>query len=181
MGKFVVVGTILDAKNNRKLEDALITTDGTNNFTKSVANGYYEIEFDSDKDNGLTVEKNGYFPITKRVVKQKGDLTVIDILIDKEPTTKAEKIAAIDNVLSDLEKQKNQKGGTPSLTKQTQYAPITAGGISAVALGGVAYLMSRKFLDNKWGQLAVTATSAVVFYFVGFNVTQIIQSKKNSK
>lgn len=53
-----------------------------------------------------------------------------------------------------------------------------SGGASAVVLGATAFVLSRKFLNNKWGQLGVATASALVFYFVGYNVSDIVQSKK---
>ena len=53
-----------------------------------------------------------------------------------------------------------------------------SGSTSAVVLGATAFVLSRKFLNNKWGQLGVATASALVFYFVGYNVSDIIQAKK---
>jgi hypothetical protein len=199
MAKFSIVGTVMDADTNQKLSDAFITTDGTNNFTKSGDKGYYEIDFDSAKDNGLTVEKSGYDSITQRATKGKGDLTIIDIKLKKSITSDRDsKLQKINDLISDYSPKTNpnksdninvasKKYGKTNPNKSDninvaskKYGYI-AGGVTAVALGGVTYLLSKKFLDNKWGQLAVTATSAVIFYFVGFNVEEIInKNKKNN-
>jgi hypothetical protein len=53
-----------------------------------------------------------------------------------------------------------------------------SGSTSAVVLGATAFVLSRKLFDNKWGQLGVATASALVFYFVGYNVSDIIQAKK---
>jgi hypothetical protein len=53
-----------------------------------------------------------------------------------------------------------------------------SGSTSAVVLGATTFVLSRKFLNNKWGQLGVATASALVFYFVGYNVSDIIQAKK---
>jgi hypothetical protein len=53
-----------------------------------------------------------------------------------------------------------------------------SGSTSAVVLGATAFVLSRKFFDNKWGQLGVATASALIFYFVGYNVSDIIQAKK---
>ena len=53
-----------------------------------------------------------------------------------------------------------------------------SGGASAVVLGATAFVLSRKLFDNKWGQLGVATASALVFYFVGYNVSDIVQAKK---
>ena len=53
-----------------------------------------------------------------------------------------------------------------------------SGSASAVVLGTTAFVLSRKLFDNKWGQLGVATASALVFYFVGYNVSDIVQAKK---
>jgi hypothetical protein len=179
VAKFSIVGTVMDADTNQKLSDAFITTDGTNNFTKSGDKGYYEIDFDSAKDNGLTIEKSGYDSITQRATKGKGELTIIDIKLKKSITSdKDSKLQKIDDLISDYSPKTNTNKSDNVNVGSKKYGYI-AGGVTAAALGGVTYLLSKKFLDNKWGQIAVTATSAVIFYFVGFNVEGIIN--KNQK
>lgn len=53
-----------------------------------------------------------------------------------------------------------------------------SGGTSAVVLGATAFVLSRKFFNNKWGQFGVATASALVFYFVGYNISDIVQAKK---
>jgi hypothetical protein len=53
-----------------------------------------------------------------------------------------------------------------------------SGSTSAVVLGATAFVLSRKMFDNKWGQLGVATASALIFYFVGYNVSDFIQAKK---
>jgi hypothetical protein len=53
-----------------------------------------------------------------------------------------------------------------------------SGGASAVVLGATAFVLSRKLFNNKWGQIGVATASALVFYFVGYNISDIVQTKK---
>jgi hypothetical protein len=53
-----------------------------------------------------------------------------------------------------------------------------SGGASAVVLGATAFVLSRNLFNNKWGQLGVATASALVFYFVGYNISDIVQAKK---
>ena len=53
-----------------------------------------------------------------------------------------------------------------------------SGSTSAVVLGATAFVLSRKLFNNKWGQIGVATASALVFYFVGYNVSDIVQAKR---
>lgn len=52
-----------------------------------------------------------------------------------------------------------------------------SGGASAVVLGATAFVLSRKLFNNKYGQVGVATASALIFYFVGYNISDIIQAK----
>jgi lipopolysaccharide export LptBFGC system permease protein LptF len=52
-----------------------------------------------------------------------------------------------------------------------------SGGASAVVLGATAFVLSRRFFNNKFGQVGVATASALVFYFVGYNISDIVQAK----
>jgi hypothetical protein len=53
-----------------------------------------------------------------------------------------------------------------------------AGGASGIILGTTGYLLSRKFFENKYAQAGVAVASALVFYFIGFNVYVNVETKK---
>lgn len=55
-----------------------------------------------------------------------------------------------------------------------------AGGASGIILGTTAYLLSRNFFQNKYAQAGVAVASALVFYFVGFNVYVNVENKRKS-
>jgi len=54
-----------------------------------------------------------------------------------------------------------------------------AGGLSALVLGTSAFLLSRKFMQNKIAQISLAGVSAVAFYFIGLNVSLNVGSKNN--
>lgn len=54
-----------------------------------------------------------------------------------------------------------------------------AGGISALVLGTSAFLLSRKFMQNKIAQFGLAGVSAVAFYFIGLNFSLNVGSKHN--
>ena len=56
-----------------------------------------------------------------------------------------------------------------------------AGGASGIILGTTTYLLSRKFFENKYAQAGVAVASALVFYFVGFNVYVNVDTKKKQE
>jgi hypothetical protein len=56
-----------------------------------------------------------------------------------------------------------------------------AGGASGIILGTTAYLLSRKFFENRYAQAGVAVASALVFYFVGFNVYVNVGAKKKEE
>jgi len=55
------------------------------------------------------------------------------------------------------------------------------GGASGIILGTTTYLLSRKFFENKYAQAGVAVASALVFYFVGFNVYVNVDTKKKEQ
>jgi len=55
------------------------------------------------------------------------------------------------------------------------------GGASGIILGTTTYLLSRKFFENKYAQAGVAVASALVFYFVGFNVYDNVDTKKKEQ
>lgn len=55
------------------------------------------------------------------------------------------------------------------------------GGASGIILGTTGYLLSRKFFENKYAQAGVAVASALVFYFIGFNVYVNIDTKKKEE
>ena len=55
------------------------------------------------------------------------------------------------------------------------------GGASGIILGTTGYLLSRKFFENKYAQAGVAVASALVFYFIGFNVYVNVETKKKEE
>jgi len=56
-----------------------------------------------------------------------------------------------------------------------------AGGATGIILGTTGYLLSRKLFENKYAQAGVAVASALVFYFIGFNVYLNVETKKKEE
>lgn len=186
MAKYLVGGFVYEGSGNtKKLQGVSIYSNTPNKGVLSNADGYFEIELDTTKDTDLTAEKDGYFGVTKRVKKEKGDITLVTFNLQKElqltekPETKQEKPTSSEQL------KENQKQAIKEARKEkraeTPKSSYLIGSLSGIALGTTTYLMSNKISKNKWVQIGLTTASAVIFYFIGFNISNFVQNKNEIK
>lgn len=177
MAKFLVGGFVYEGSGtSKKLGGVKLFSNNKQVLTNK--DGYYELELDTNEDSDLTAEKDGYFGVTKRAKKEKGDITLLNFNLEKELQLSPNPTPS-DNTPNPSEKSSESdkiKVPVPHTTKN-----YLVGGASGLILGTTAYFLSGKILKNKWGQLGVATASALIFYFVGFNVSTLIDNKKNIK
>jgi hypothetical protein len=195
MAKYLVGGFVYEGSGNTKKLQGVTISSITPKEYKTVlsnADGYFEIELDTTYDTDLTAEKNGYFGVTKRVKKEKGDITLVTFNLQKELqlTDKPDKPEVKDTpkektLTKEQQFEISQKEAKQEARKEkraeTPKSSYVIGGLSGLALGTTAYILSNKVVKSKWGQLGMATASAVIFYFIGFNISNFVQNKKEIK
>lgn len=175
MAKYLVQGVVYEGSGNsaKPLRSANVFSHSPYALkgTTTREDGSFQIELDTNEDTELTADKFGYYGVTKRVEKGNYPTTLVNFNLEKESTLP-------DTPQTNINIEKQVANQTNGETPKTSYL---VGGLSGLALGTTTYLLSKKFIKSKWGQLGVVTASVVIFYFIGFNISNFVQNKQSNK